>query len=171
MPEKARIPFWLKPEDYRCWFPKWLSDLTGERVPAVVEEYIGYYYYRLLINRRMYHLGEIALLTLSASIPVAATVGVSTTVLGALGGAVVVVTALRNIFDWRHSWIRAATTFVAMQQQYVDWARKQGVYVDLTAETGSSVLSAKIEAILSQETLAWATALAAGETDDRRRDG
>lgn len=164
--QHAHIPFRVKPEDYRDWFPAWLPTRPGEVSPRVAREYIGYYYHRLLVNRRMYHLGEIALLTLSASIPAASAAGASKKALGALGAAVVVTTGLRNIFDWRHGWARAATTFVTMQLEYIDWAGRKNAYSGLTVQAADTMLSARIEAILSHETSAWAAALTASEGKD-----
>ncbi|WP_418961228.1 hypothetical protein [Streptomyces tritici] len=83
--------------------------------------------------------------------------------LGIMGAAVVVITGLRNIFDWRHGWARAATTFVAMQHEYVDWAEERGAYDGLSAEASSSLLSTNINAIVTRATSAWAVALTASE--------
>ncbi|WP_161800976.1 DUF4231 domain-containing protein [Kitasatospora griseola] len=121
--------------------------------------------YRLLSNRRGYRIGETALLALSASVPAAAAAGAGQLALGILGGVVVVASGLRNIFDWRHSWVRAATTFAAMQQEYVNWTDKRGDYNTSSDEGSRRMLSQKIESLMRLETAAWATALNPNKTD------
>ncbi|MFI6986684.1 DUF4231 domain-containing protein [Embleya sp. NPDC050154] len=156
-----RNRFWVRTEDYRPFFPGWLRDQAhGRSVPDVVQEYMGYYYLRLLANRRGYRIGETALLALSASVPAAAAAGAPPLALGVLGGVVVVAGGLRNIFDWRHGWVRAATTFVAMQREYVDWTSRRGDYGEPSSEEDArSTLSVRIESLMRLETAAWSTAL------------
>jgi hypothetical protein len=114
---------------------------------------------------RHWHSQAVALLVVSASIPVVAVTGVSRVVIAGLGALATVLAGLGELFQWRENVMRENRSMMQIQQELVRWKAGMSHYktvktkpADATIADGRT-LSARVEDIVQTEGDAWASTL------------
>jgi hypothetical protein len=106
---------------------EWRIESAAEVPPSVWAD-LDYHRRMEKYNHRMARAVELSLLVVSASIPVAATVGASEVVLGVLGGILTVVAGVNSQWRWSQNWPRHSQMVVAIQQELVRFDARVGEY-------------------------------------------
>ena len=119
-----------------------------------LEDQLAWYERKSASNKLWYQAVKVAQIVVAAAIPVAAAAGASTTVAGALGGVVVVLEGLQQLFQFQQNWISYRVTAGALERERALCLARAGPYEG--AERPESVLARRVERIVSQEYGAWA---------------
>ena len=104
-------------------------------------------------SQRWYRGLKVVTLVLGAAIPVAAALGASAAVAGVLGGIVVVLEGLQQLFHHQENWLRYRGVAEALRTEKHLFEAAAGAYA--TAQEPLQLLAERIEALFAQERSAW----------------
>ena len=99
-----------------------------------------------------YQLLEIVVITLGASVPVAAALDAHVGVTAVLGAAVVVATGVRSVFRWQENWIGFIDAQIQLDDEITLYALGDAPYGD--TDRGERLARA-VQAVKRQETERW----------------
>ena len=120
-----------------------------------LEDQLAWYESKAGRNRVWFQSLKITQIVVAAAIPVAAAAGASTAVAGALGGSIVVMEGLQQLFQFQQNWVAFRGTAEALKHEKFLFLAGAGPYAD--AERTPALLAERVENLVSQETAAWAS--------------
>ena len=134
-----------------------MRELPPEDTTALDELDRSYDWYRghARRSRLAYQVGEIALLTTGALIPVSTTLTDDQTLPALLGALVVVLTGIRRIFGSHENWQRFVDASIALTTERQLYVHGFTPYAD--AGTRDEQLIRRVREIETQETAGWRT--------------
>ena len=134
-----------------------MSELPPVTTSALDELDRSYDWYRRHAkqSRLVYQLGELALLTTGALIPVSTTLTDDQTVPALLGALVVVLTGIRRIFSSHENWQRFIDASLALATERALYVHGFTPYAD--AGTRDERLLRRVREVETQETAGWRT--------------
>lgn len=138
--------------------PPWwdVAGALDERVmPASVRESAGWYRRHMVTWRLLSQAADVAILVLSAAVPVAVAVGGPTWLQAALGASAAVVTGVRQAFGWHRNWPVFARTSALIEAEIVEWSVSAGDYAGLSAPQQNALLALRVSQIAQAETVDW----------------
>jgi len=103
-------------------------------------------------ERLGYQLLEIVVITLGASVPVAAALDADVGVTAVLGAAVVVATGIRSVFRWQENWIGFIDAHIQLDDEIALYAFGDAPY---DGPDRGERLTRAVQAIKRQETERW----------------
>lgn len=121
---------------------------VGERL----ESQLTWYDTRAQSNQRWFTVLKVTQIVVAAAIPVVAAAGGSAAVAGAMGAVIVVLEGLQQLFQFQQNWTRYRSTCEALKHEKFLFLAHVDPYAGANSE---QLLAARIETLLSQETLAW----------------
>jgi hypothetical protein len=139
--ENERRSFWLS-----------LQRPGGEALPSNVATRLDWYSRQGAYNRNRYRTSEVAIIALTATIPVTAALGLGPAVGAVLGAMAAVLVGLRQLYQWHAQWIRLTETLVRMQREVIEWCQGIETYA---CEDRTARLAQRIEELASGETMQW----------------
>jgi hypothetical protein len=129
---------------------------TDVQVSQRLDHQLVWYGLRSRHHKRWYLSLKIVQIVVAAAIPVVAAAGASAPVAGALGAVIVVLEGVQQLFQFHQNWISYRATAEALNhEKYLHLARA-GPYA--AAARPDALLAERVEALVSEETAAWAEA-------------
>ena len=112
------------------------------------------WYDRHATTARIWYCGiKIAQIVLAAGVPVAAGLDLPKLITGSLGGLVVVLEGIQQLYRFHDNWVRYRWTNAAMEREKALWAARAGDYAD--ADRPDALLALRIEDLTSREATQW----------------
>ncbi|MBN3496380.1 SLATT domain-containing protein [Arthrobacter pascens] len=171
----ARVPDRGKPTDGGTPpEPFWVKAEWREVLPDTV---LAHHAFRLRGKQsceRWWRYQHIALLVITASIPVVAAANGPLVVLAALGAMATFLAGVGDLFNWRDNFIRENRSLMQIQRELVLWKAGRPPYRSLKVAPADSIpedtaeLLVRVEEIVQTEGEGWATSVA--HADDERID-
>jgi hypothetical protein len=131
-----------------------------------LEESFAYYVRNATSARFRYHTSEVALLVVSASVPVAALLASQRWVPATLGAVVVVIVGLRRVYSWHEDWLRFSEACEDLKRERLAYETGADPY---SGKERDALLMARMMDIETAETQRW-QALRRAETKQEERD-
>jgi hypothetical protein len=107
-------------------------------------------------HRRWYQSLKVTQIVVAAAIPVVAAAGASAAVAGGLGGVIVVLEGLQQLFQFQQNWIGYRGTAEALKHEKYLRLAEAGPYAGVPHP--DAVLAERVEGLVSQEHAAWSEA-------------
>jgi hypothetical protein len=107
-------------------------------------------------HKRWFQGLKVAQIVIAAAIPAVAAAGASAALAGALGAVIVVLEGMQQLFQFQQNWISYRTTAEALKHEKFLYLASAGPYAHNDRPEGA--LAERVEALVSQETVAWADA-------------
>jgi len=107
-------------------------------------------------HRRWYQSLKVMQIVVAAAIPVVAAAGASAAVAGGLGGVIVVLEGLQQLFQFQQDWIGYRGTAEALKHEKFLRLAEAGPYAGVPRP--DAVLAERVEGLVSQEHAAWSEA-------------
>jgi hypothetical protein len=145
---------------------EWRIESAAEVPPSVWAD-LDYHRRMEKYNHRMTRASELTTLVISASIPVAATIGASVVLLGVLGGILAVLAGVTSQWRWAQNWPRHSQMVVAIQQELVRFDSRAHPYESLD-ERGAK-LQVNVGRMIQLDTTQWGMRQAQVEVDGTDR--
>ena len=123
--------------------------IAGQRL----EEQLAWYDSHSARSKRWFQRLKVAQIVIAAAIPVAAAGGASAAVTAVLGGAIVVLEGLQQLFQFQQNWTSYRATAEALKHEKWLFLAEAGPYAGALRPT--ALLAERVEALASQETAAW----------------
>jgi hypothetical protein len=120
-----------------------------------LEDQLDWYDGKAGRNRVWFQSLKVTQIVVAAAIPVVAAAGASTAVAGALGGVIVVLEGLQQLFQFQQNWVAFRGTAEALKHEKFLFLAAAGPYAG--AERATALLAERVENLVSQETAAWAS--------------
>jgi len=112
------------------------------------------WYDRHATTARIWYCGiKVAQIVLAAGVPVAAGLDLPKLITGSLGGLVVVLEGIQQLYRFHDNWVRYRWTNAAMEREKALWAARAGDYAD--ADRPDALLALRIEDLTSREATQW----------------
>ena len=118
-----------------------------------VDQQIHWYDRHATSARIWYCSIKIAQIILAAAVPVAAGLDLPKLLTGSLGGLIVVLEGIQQLFRYHDNWVRYRWTASAMEREKSLWTARAGDYA--TAERPEAQLALRIEDLTSREATQW----------------
>lgn len=118
-----------------------------------LESQIQWYDKRAQSSQLWFRVLKVAQIVIAAAIPVIAAAGGTVSLAGALGAAVVVIEGLQQLFQFQQNWTSYRTTCEALRHEKFLFLATAEPYASPNRD---QMLAARVEALVSQETSAWA---------------
>lgn len=118
-----------------------------------VDQQIHWYDRHATSARIWYCSIKIAQIILAAAVPVAAGLDLPKLLTGSLGGLIVVLEGIQQLFRFHDNWVRYRWTASAMERERSLWTARAGDYA--TAERPEAQLALRIEDLTSREATQW----------------
>lgn len=125
-----------------------------------LEDQLGWYERNSARCKRNFHALKVAQIVVAAVIPVTAALGASAALAGSLGGVIVVLEGLQQLFQYQQNWIGYRATAEALKHEKFLYLSHAGPYSD--GASRDARLAERVEARVSTEHAAWV---------DERREG
>lgn len=129
---------------------------SGEPLPPSVWDRLEWYERNADYQRKAFYTAEVAVIVLSAGIPVATALHAPAAFAAVLGSLVVVVGGVRHVWRWGENWIRSSRALVDLQSEVVRWSTSADPY---QTDNATAALVIRTEAIVAGETAGWSHAL------------
>jgi len=136
-------------------------------VAARLEHGIAWYDRRAVVARRSYLTLKVAQLVLAAAIPVGAAAGAGSVFAAVLGGTIVVVEGLQQLFKFHDSWLGYRSACEALQRERYLFGARAGPYRD--RPDPEPLLAERVESVMAREHDAWRQAHMEPEKDEEHR--
>jgi hypothetical protein len=120
---------------------------------ARLDDQLGWYEASAKRSQRSYRALKLVALVIGAAIPVGAALGASAAVAGVLGGIVVVLEGVQQLFHYQENWLRYRGVAEALRTEKHLFEARAGSYA--TASDRLPLLAERIEALFAQERSAW----------------
>jgi Protein of unknown function (DUF4231) len=120
---------------------------------ARLDDQLGWYEKSAQRSQKSYRGLKLVALLIGAAIPVAAALGASAAVAGVLGGLVVVLEGVQQLFHYQENWLRYRGMAEALRTEKHLFEAHAGSYA--TATDRLQLLAERIEAMFAQERSAW----------------
>lgn len=117
-----------------------------------LEDQLDWYDRKSSAAQRAFKRIKLAEMVLAASIPVLSAAGPPAWVLGALGGAVVVLEGVQQLYQYQSNWITYRGTAEALKHEKYLYLAHAGPY---TGRERERVLAERVEGLVSQEHAKW----------------
>jgi hypothetical protein len=112
------------------------------------------WYERHATTARIWYCGiKVAQIVLAASVPVAAGLDLPKLITGSLGGLIVVLEGIQQLYRFHDNWVRYRWTTAAMEREKALWTARAGDYSD--ADRPDALLALRIEDLSSREATQW----------------
>ena len=112
------------------------------------------WYDRHAITARIWYCGiKVSQIVLAAGVPVAAGLDLPSLITGSLGGLVVVLEGIQQLYRFHDNWVRYRWTTGAMEREKALWTAKAGDYAE--ADRPDALLAIRIEDLASREATQW----------------
>jgi hypothetical protein len=121
-----------------------------------LEDQLNWYEAKSRHHVAWYQSLKVAQILIAAAIPASVAAGASAAVAGALGAVIVVLEGLQQLFQFQQNWISYRTTAEALKHEKFLYLASAGPYAHSDRLEGA--LAERVEALVSQETVAWADA-------------
>ncbi len=121
-----------------------------------LEDQLNWYEAKSRHHVTWYQSLKVAQIVIAAAIPASVAAGASAGVAGALGAVIVVLEGLQQLFQFQQNWISYRTTAEALKHEKFLYLASAGPYAHSDRPEGA--LAERVEALVSQETVAWADA-------------
>jgi hypothetical protein len=118
-----------------------------------VDELIRWYDRHATSARILYCTIKVTQIVLAAAVPVAAGLELPKLVTGSLGGLIVVLEGIQQLYRFHDNWVRYRWTTSAMQREKSLWTARAGDYA--TADRPDALLALRIEDLTSREATQW----------------
>jgi Protein of unknown function (DUF4231) len=119
-----------------------------------LEDQLGWYDRRAIVNQRRYRQIKVLQLVAAASVPVAAALSAEPWVTAALGGLILVLEGLQQLFQYHDTWISYRGTCERLKREKSLFLARAGLYARPNRERR---LAEQIERLISQEHVHWVT--------------
>ena len=96
---------------------------------------------------------KLAQIILAASVPVAAGLDLPKLLTGSLGGLIVILEGVQQLYRFHDNWVRYRWTASAMEREKSLWTARAGDYA--TADRPNALLALRIEDLTSREATQW----------------
>ena len=127
------------------------SNIAFERL----EEQLAWYDTKSAYNHRMFKWLRSATIALSVSIPLAAGFIKQTWVTGGLGALIALCEGLQQLNQYHHNWITYRSTAEGLKHEKYLFLATAGPYA--SAENPKRLLAERVESLVSQEHVKWAS--------------
>lgn len=121
-----------------------------------LEDQLNWYEARSRRHVLWYQSLKVAQIVIAAAIPAVAAAGASVAVAGALGAVIVVLEGVQQLFQFQQNWISYRSIAEALKHEKFLYLASAGPYGH--SERPDATLAERVEALVSQETVAWADA-------------
>ena len=112
------------------------------------------WYDRHATTARIWYCGiKVAQIVLAAAVPVAVGLDLPKLITGSLGGLIVVLEGIQQLYRFHDNWVRYRWTNAAMEREKALWAARAGDYAD--ADRPDALLALRIEELTSREATQW----------------
>ena len=113
-----------------------------------------HWYERHATTARIWYCGiKVAQIVLAATVPVAAGLDLPKLITGSLGGLIVVLEGIQQLYRFHDNWVRYRWTTAAMEREKALWTARAGDYAD--ADRPDALLALRIEDLSSREATQW----------------
>ena len=113
-----------------------------------------HWYERHATTARIWYCGiKVAQIVLAAAVPVAAGLDLPKLITGSLGGLIVVLEGIQQLYRFHDNWVRYRWTAAAMEREKALWTARAGDYSD--ADRPDALLALRIEDLSSREATQW----------------
>ena len=136
------------------------SDYLSERL----EGQIKWYSAKARENRTRFHASQVSIIVAGALIPLISALGISVSlqsytgmISAILGGMIVIVTALIQMFKYQENWILYRTTSELLKKEKYYYLNDCGDYYDMSAQQKKTALVERIENLISSESSKYFT--------------
>ena len=121
-----------------------------------LEDQLAWYSTQSGRSRRWYQWLKVLELIVAAAIPAAVAAGASAPVAGALGGVVVVLEGVQQLFGFQANWLGYRSAAEALKRERFLYMAEAGEYA--TAKRPLALLAERVEGIGTKENAGWAEA-------------
>jgi hypothetical protein len=137
------------------------SDPGGPAWDRLVDQ-LDWYDRKSSDAQRAFKRVKVAELVIAAAIPVMAGTSVSQIITAALGGAVVLLEAVQQLYQWQTNWVQYRSTAEALKHEKFLYLAVAGPYA-----TGDRrrLLAERLEGLISQEHAKWTQSRAQGDSE------
>jgi hypothetical protein len=139
------------------------ADAVATQAPASaapaserLDHQLAWYGGRSQRYKQWYQSLKVVQIVVAAAIPVVAAAGASAAVAGALGGVIVVLEGIQQLFQFQQNWIAYRATAEALKHEKYLHLAGAGPYAGVARP--DALLAQRVETLVSQETAAWAEA-------------
>lgn len=131
------------------------GDGRAEQRPAWgrLEDQLAWYSRRAAACKRGYERLKVAEIVVAAAIPVSAAAAADTVVLGAMGGVIVVMEGLQQLFQLQQNWTSYRATAESLKHEKFLYLAQAGPYAE--AARPEALLAERVEGLVSQEHATW----------------
>jgi hypothetical protein len=113
-----------------------------------------HWYDRHATSARIFYCSiKVTQIVLAAAVPVAAGLDLPKLIIGSLGGLIVVLEGIQQLYRFHDNWVRYRWTTAAMQREKALWTVRAGDYA--TADRPEAQLAVRIEDLCSREATQW----------------
>lgn len=120
-----------------------------------LEDQLRWYDTKSLAAQKSYRLAKVIQLVVGAAVPVVALASTYDTLTAALGGTVVVIEGVQQLYQWQTNWVLYRSTAEALKHERYLFLAQAGPYV---GDDREKVLAERIEGLVSQEHAKWTAA-------------
>ncbi|HEY4603592.1 MAG TPA: DUF4231 domain-containing protein [Blastococcus sp.] len=137
------------------------SDPGGPAWDRLVDQ-LDWYDRKSSDAQRAFKRVKVTELVIAAAIPVMAGTSVSQIITAALGGAVVLLEAVQQLYQWQTNWVQYRSTAEALKHEKFLYLAVAGPYA-----TGDRrrLLAERLEGLISQEHAKWTQSRAQGDSE------
>jgi hypothetical protein len=112
------------------------------------------WYDRHATTARIWYCGiKVLQIVLAASVPVAAGLDLPKLITGSLGGFIVVLEGIQQLYRFHDNWVRYRWTTAAMEREKALWTARAGDYSD--TDRPDALLALRVEDLSSREATQW----------------
>jgi hypothetical protein len=137
------------------------SDPSGPAWERLVDQ-LDWYDRKSSDAQRAFKLVKVVEMVLAAAIPVVAGTSAPKTVVATLGGAVVLLEAVQQLYQWQTNWVQYRSTAEALKHEKFLYLAGAGPYA---AGDRRRLLAERLEGLISQEHAKWTQSRGQGETE------
>ena len=117
-------------------------------------DYLIHWYDRHATTARIWYCGiKVAQIVLAAAVPVAAGLDLPKLITGSLGGLIVVLEGIQQLYRFHDNWVRYRWTTAAMEREKSLWTARAGDYSGI--DRPDALLALRIEDLSSREATQW----------------
>jgi len=117
-----------------------------------LEEQLGWYDRKSQAAQQSYKRVKVAQLLLAAGVPVAVVSAVPGVVTASLGGLVVVLEGIQQLYQWQTNWVLYRSTAEALKHERYLYLAQAGPY---SGRDRHRLLAERVEGLVSQEHAKW----------------
>jgi hypothetical protein len=118
-----------------------------------LEAQVAWYGSRAASSKRWYQRVKVLQIVMAAAVPVAAAAAAHPIVIGSLGGVIVVLEGIQQVFQLQPNWTSYRATAEALKHEKYLHLAQAGPYAD--AARPDRLLAERVEGLVSQEHATW----------------